>query len=80
MVETPLISTDDERQTLLRQYAKGEVTWHELRARGFDDYVEVLAGLGELGLRPPVAPLEGPNREARERGRAIIRRALRTRR
>ena len=80
MGKTPLFPMDGERQSLLRQYAKGEVTWHELRARGFDDYVEVLAGLGELGLRPPIAPLEGPNREARERGRAIIRSALRTRR
>jgi hypothetical protein len=75
MEETILFSMDDERQALLRQYAKGEVTWHELQERGFNDYVEVLAGLGELGLRPPIAPLEGPNREARERGRAIIRRA-----
>ncbi len=66
-----------EREALLRRYARGELTWHDLRQRGFDDYVEVLAGLGELGLRPPVAPLEGPNREARERGRAIIRQALR---
>jgi hypothetical protein len=80
MGKTPLFPLDGERHTLLRQYAKGEVTWHELRTRGFDDYVEVLAGLGELGLRPPIAPLEGPNREARERGRAIIREALRTRR
>jgi len=69
-----------DREALLRRYAKGEMTWHELRQRGFDDYVEVLSGLGELGLRPPVARLEGPNREARERGRAIIRQALRARR
>jgi hypothetical protein len=69
-----------DREALLRLYAKGELTWHDLRQRGFDDYVEVLAGLGELGLRPPVARLEGPNREARERGRAIIRQALQARR
>ena len=67
----------DERQSLIRQYAADQITWHELRERGFDNYVQVLAGLGELGLRPPLAPMEGPNRAARERGRAIIREALR---
>jgi hypothetical protein len=66
-----------ERENLIRQYAAGEITWHALRERGFDDYVQVLAGLGELGLRPPVAPMEGPNVEARRRGRAVIRDALR---
>jgi len=70
---------DPARAALLRQYAQGEVTWRELRERGFDDYIAVLGGLGELGLRPPIAPLDGPNREARERGRAIIRAALRAR-
>src|SRR5258708_7059767 len=59
MDQTAAPATDAARAALLRQYAKGEVTWHELCARGFDDYVEVLAGLGELGLRPPIAPLEG---------------------
>ncbi len=65
-----------EREVLLRDYAAGVVSWSSLRERGFDDYVSVLAGLGELHLRPPVAPMEGPNVAARERGRAIIRRAL----
>jgi len=68
--------TDDEREKLIRQYAAGKITWHELRERGFEDYVQVLGALGELGLRPPVAPMERPNRAARERGRAIIREAL----
>ena len=69
----------ERREALIRQYAGGVITWHELRERGFDDYVQVLAGLGEFGLRPPVAPMEGPNLAARERGRALIRQALRTR-
>jgi hypothetical protein len=69
-----------ERDALIRQYAAGEVTWHTLQERGFEDYVQVLGALGELGLRPPVAPMEGPNREAREHGRAIIRQALRAQR
>jgi len=67
-----------EREALIRQYAAGGISWRELRERGFDDYVQVLGGLGELGLRPPIAAMQGPNRAARERGRAIIRDALRT--
>lgn len=66
-----------EREALLRQYAAGEITWSTLRARGLENYLDVLDALGELGLRPPVAPMEGPNRAARERGRAAIREALR---
>lgn len=71
--------TDLDRDKLIRQYAAGEITWRALRARGFSDYVQVLGALGELGLRPPIAPLEGPNRAARERGRAMLREALRAR-
>ena len=69
--------TDTDKEKLIRQYAAGEITWHALRERGFDDYVQVLGGLGELGLRPPVAAMEGPNVEARQSGRAVIREALR---
>ena len=72
--------TRDERETLIRQYAASKVTWHALRERGFEDYVQVLGALGELGLRPPIAPMEGPNVEARQRGRATIREALRAHR
>jgi hypothetical protein len=57
-----------------------EITWRELRERGFADYLEVLGALGELGLKSPVAPMQGPNVTARERGRAAIREALRARR
>ena len=46
--------------------------------RGFEDYVQVLGGLGELGLRPPIAPMEGPNFAARERGRILAAAAART--
>ena len=66
-----------EREALLRDYAAGEMTWRALRERGFEDYVEVLGGLGELGLRPPMAPMEGPNLAARLRGRALLGRLLR---
>lgn len=68
---------ESEKQKLIWLYASGQVTWHSLQEQGFADYVEVLAGLSELGLRPPVASMEGPNVEARRRGRALIREALR---
>ncbi len=68
--------TQNERESLIRQYAAGTLTWHELRERGFEDYIQVLATLGDLGLRQPLAPLEGPNRAARERGIAILREAI----
>jgi hypothetical protein len=68
---------ESEKEKLIRQYAAGEITWHALREQGFDNYVQVLGVLGELGLRQPVAPMEGPNVEARRRGRALVREALR---
>src|SRR5438552_1305940 len=68
---------DSDREKLIRQYAAGEITWRALRERGFEDYVQVLGALGELGLKPPVAPMRGPNVEARRRGRATIRERLR---
>jgi hypothetical protein len=71
--------TSKEREAAIRHYAAGEITWYALRELGFEDYVEVLGGLAELGLRPPIAAMEGPNVEARERGRALIRQALKAR-
>jgi len=65
------------RDDLLRGYATGSVSWRALQNQGFEDYIQVLAGLAELGLRPPLAPLEGPNMEARTRGRALLERLLR---
>ncbi len=72
-------SDAESRERMLREYAAGDLSWTTLRERGFENYVQVLAGLGELGLRPPIAPMEGPNVAARERGRAIIRRCLQER-
>ena len=66
----------EERVFLLRQYAAGDITWRELQERGFADYVQVLGGLGELGLRPPMARMIGPNVAARERGRELLRAAF----
>ena len=68
--------TRNEKEALLRRYAAGEVTWHALQRQGIDNFREVLAGLGELGLRPPVAPMEGPTVAARRLGREMVRRAL----
>jgi hypothetical protein len=52
--------TETDRERLIRQYAAREITWSELRERGFENYVEVLGALGALGLRPPVAPMSPP--------------------
>jgi hypothetical protein len=68
--------TEDEKAKLIRQYAAGGIAWSALRRMGFENYVDVLAALGDLGLRPPIAPMEGPNVEARQRGRALLRQAL----
>ena len=66
--------TESERETLIRRYAAGEVTWHMLRESGFEDYVQVLGALGELGLRPPIARMEGPkSKRAAAGGRSFAR-------
>ena len=75
-MNAPIQPAGKQREKLLRDYAAGKVSWSALREQGFEDYVAVLGGLGALGLRPPIAPLEGPSRAARERGRAMLRRAL----
>ena len=68
---SPPSATSDE----LRAYAAGEFGWSTLRDRGVP-YQDVLAGLGALGLRPPTAPMEGPNVEARLRGGRQLSEAL----
>ena len=68
--------TATEAECLIRSYAAGDLAWSTLREKGFTNYVDVLAALGALGLRPPMAPMDGPNVAARERGRAFIREAL----
>ena len=67
---------DAGRETLIRRYAAGDITWRDLRELGFEDYVQGLGGLGELGLRPPIAPMTGPNVAARKRGLALLSRLL----
>ena len=72
----PRLSRENS-EPLIRQYAAGEISWRELQERGFNDYIEVLGGLGELGLRPPIAPMTGHNVETRRCGRALLAEALR---
>jgi hypothetical protein len=67
---------ETDKEKIIREYAAGEITWSALRRRGFDNYLDVLTELGKLGLRPPIAPMDGPNIEARQRGRALLRQAL----
>jgi hypothetical protein len=76
MTDTPAQTLTPERAALLQDYACGTMTWATLRTMGFENYFDVLAGLGELGLRPPIAEMTGPNVASRERGRAMIRRLL----
>ena len=67
--------TETDRETLMRQYASGEITWRALRERGFVSHLQVLGGLGEPELRPPITSLRGPNIEGRQCGRTMIREA-----
>ena len=69
-----MIETDREKR--IRQYASGEITWRALRERGSNNPLQVLGGPGELGLRPPITGLRGPNTAGRQRGRTMIREAL----
>ena len=68
---------DDHRplDTELETYAAGRLGWSVLRRRGVN-YADVLAGLGRLGLRPPIAPMSGPNVAARQRGIALLKSLL----
>jgi hypothetical protein len=68
--------TETDKEKLIRQYAAGQVTWRTLRERGIESYLDVLAALGQLGLRPPFAPMDGPNVATRQRGIALLRQAL----
>jgi hypothetical protein len=76
--ERDLHMTEAQRENLIRQYAAGDLAWSTLREKGFDNYLDVLWALGSLGLRPPIAPMDGPNVEARVRARTFIREALKT--
>ncbi len=47
-----------ETEAQMRSYAAGEMSWAMLKAKGFTNYLMVLASLHELGPRPPKAPTD----------------------
>lgn len=61
-----------EQDQALRRFAAGLMTFAALQDGGLENFLTVLSRLGELGLRPPTAPPDGPNADMRARGRAII--------
>ena len=75
-VEAPNFMTQDDKNDLIRRYAAGDISWSSLQEKGLENFADVLAGLGDLGLRQPVAPMTGPNVEARERACALVRKLL----
>lgn len=58
-------------EALVRDYAAGRTSWSVLRTKGYTDYLDVLAKLGELGLRTPMAP-DGPQAAACELLRGVL--------
>jgi len=67
---------DDKATAALRKYARGELTSGAVRDDTGMDYSEILAGLGKLELRPPVASFDGINGPALRRGVAVMFEAL----
>jgi len=67
---------DDKAAEALRTYARGELTSRAVRDETGMDYSDILAGLGRLGLRPPVASFDGINGPALRRGVAVLLAAL----
>ena len=67
---------DDQTAEFLRKYARGELTSRAVREATGMDYGDILACLGALGLRPPVANLDGINGPALRRGVAALLEAL----
>lgn len=61
-----------ELEKLIREYADGKISWDLMKAKGVKNYVQVLAGLGELGLKPPIAH-ENVQAPARKALRQILR-------
>jgi hypothetical protein len=63
--------TQEQFETLVRDYADGKISWQLMKQKGIRNYLTVLGALGNLGLKPPKAPLE-----LTEKARGVIRRAL----
>ena len=60
----------------LRRYARGEISGQAVREATGLTYPLLLAGLSELGLRPPRASFTGPNGPALRRGHELVFSAL----
>jgi hypothetical protein len=69
-------SSQDKRVELLKAYVAGEVSVHDLRRSGFGRNTDILAGLADLGLRPPLAAMDGPNVDTRRAGIARLEKIL----
>jgi len=59
----------------LRQYAAGQLGWKNLK-RHVDSYADVLSGLGELKLRPPIADPAQVQSDGLDQGLHALRAAL----
>lgn len=64
------------RQALAKRYAQGDLTIHELRRAGHHRMIELFADLAEIGARPPLASMIGPNVETRLAGLERLRERL----
>lgn len=56
------------RRALSHRYARGEMSIHELRRAGHSSMIELFSDLAELGERPPLADMIGPNVDTRRAG------------
>lgn len=67
---------NNRRQEAVRRYAGDDLCWKDLRHMGIVRYGQVLADLADMGLKYPVAPLEGKNEDLRRRGIAWLEEAI----
>lgn len=67
---------DARRREAVREYALGDLTWRDLQGKGVIRYGQVLADLADMGLKVPIAPLEGDNADLRARGIAWLEEAI----
>lgn len=70
---------NQRRRDAVRRYADGELSWSDLKRMGVRRYTEVMADLADMGLRLPVAPLEGESAAMRQAGIIRLEEALRIR-
>jgi len=67
---------DAHRRDAVRRYAQGELSWSDLRRLGINRFTQVMADLAEMGLKLPIAPLEGENAAIRKAGIQRLEKAL----